>query len=65
MIVSIDLIYIRRNSILVAFYLLDSVWALTAEKMIHSLIGRTLEKPRRAQYLTQATFVPDNSSQSN
>jgi hypothetical protein len=31
--------------------------------MICSSNGQTFEKPRQAQYLTHATFVPDNSSQ--
>lgn len=44
-------------------YLLDSVWALTADRMICSSTGQVLEKPARAQYVTQATFVPDSTSQ--
>jgi hypothetical protein len=31
--------------------------------MICSSNGHVLEKPREAQYLTHATFVPNNSSQ--
>jgi hypothetical protein len=31
--------------------------------MISSSNGQILEKPRQAQYLTHATFVPDDSSQ--
>jgi hypothetical protein len=50
------LIYFYKNSSL------DYVWALTTDKMICSSNGQTLEKPRQAQYLTHATFVPDNSS---
>jgi hypothetical protein len=51
---------------LISFYchfFQDYVWALTTDRMICSSNGQTFEKPRQAQYLTHATFVPDNSSQ--
>jgi hypothetical protein len=41
----------------------DHVWALTTSGMICSSNGHVLEKPRQAQYLTHATFVPDTSCQ--
>ncbi|CAF2713616.1 unnamed protein product [Rotaria sp. Silwood2] len=58
---------IQKNTLLQrligAFTNENFVWALTADKMICSSNGQILEKPRQAQYLTHATFVPDNSSQ--
>ena len=39
------------------------VWGLTTAGVICSSNGHILEKPRQAQYLTHATFVPDSTSQ--
>jgi hypothetical protein len=46
------------------YFSLDYVWALTTDKMISASNGQILDKPRQAQYITHATFVPNNSSQS-
>lgn len=48
--------------ILYEFYL-DFVWVLTTDKIISASNGQILEKPRQAQYLTHATFVPNNTPQ--
>lgn len=42
---------------------LDHVWALTTDGMISSSTGQILEKPRQAQYLTHASFVPEANSE--
>lgn len=44
-------------------FLLDYVWTLNSEKLICSSVGHILEKPRQAQYITQATFVPQRRSE--
>jgi hypothetical protein len=44
------------------FYL-DYVWALTTDGIICSSNGQILEKPRQAQYLTHASFVPQINSE--
>jgi len=44
------------------FYL-DHVWALTTDGIICSSNGQILEKPRQAQYLTHASFVPQINSE--
>ena len=41
----------------------DHVWALTTKGVITSSTGQILEKPRQAQYLTHASFVPYGHSQ--
>jgi hypothetical protein len=43
---------------------LDQVWALTTDGMICSSNGQILDKPRQAQYLTHASFVPQMNSES-
>ncbi|CAF3568334.1 unnamed protein product [Rotaria sordida] len=53
----------RLQRLIGAFSNENFVWALTTDKMICSSNGQILEKPRQAQYLTHATFVPDNSSE--
>jgi hypothetical protein len=45
------------------YFSLDFVWALTTDRRVTSSNGRVLEKPRQAQFITHATFVPRNSSQ--
>ena len=42
---------------------LDHVWALTTDGMICSSAGQVLDKPRQAQYLTNASFVPQTNSE--
>jgi hypothetical protein len=48
----------------VIFNDLDHVWALTTDGMIRSSNGQILDKPRQAQYLTHASFVPRMNSES-
>ena len=43
----------------------DYVWALNTDRIICSSNGQSLEKPRQAQYLTHASFVPDETSLGN
>lgn len=52
-------------SVFNSFYLVlvDYVWALNTDRMICSSDGLVLEKPRQAQYLTHASFVPDVTCQ--
>ncbi|CAF0956280.1 unnamed protein product [Adineta steineri] len=52
----------RLQRLIGAFSNENYVWALTTDKMISSSNGQILEKPRQAQYITHATFVPNNSS---
>ncbi len=42
---------------------LDHVWALTTAGVMSSSNGQTLDKPRQAQYLTHASFVPQINSE--
>lgn len=46
------------------FIYIDYVWALTTDGIIRSSNGQILEKPRQAQCLTHASFVPNKTSQS-
>ncbi|CAF3782621.1 unnamed protein product [Rotaria sp. Silwood1] len=52
----------RLQRLIGAFTNENFVWALTTDKIICTSNGQILENPRQAQYLTHATFVPDNSS---
>ncbi len=52
------------NLVLVSFISisLDHVWALTTDGLLCSSNGEKLDKPRPAQYLTHASFVPPTNS---
>ncbi|CAF1144141.1 unnamed protein product [Adineta ricciae] len=41
----------------------NHVWALNTDRMICTSNHQTLEKPRQCQYITHATFVPNNFSE--
>ncbi|UJR32017.1 hypothetical protein I4U23_019486 [Adineta vaga] len=52
----------RLQRLIGAFFNEDHVWALNTDRMICTSNGQILEKPRQAQYITHATFVPNNFS---